>query len=151
MANTQYVIFKLDGESYGAEIHNIQEIILPQEPTQVPNNPDFIEGIIDYRDEVIPVLDLKKRFRLGSGDYKGQSRFIVAQVNRRNVAFAVDEVTEILRAQEEQIGEAPEMTRISKEYITGVTRVGERLIIMLDLSKVLSVGEQDVIEAMDAG
>jgi len=146
--DTQYVIFRLGDELYGAAIHDVQEIILPQQPTRVPNNPDFIEGIIDYRDKVIPVLDLKKRFDLGKAEYGGQAKFIVADVNNSNVAFAVDEVTEILRTEEENIEEAPEITRINKEYITGATHLYGKLIILLELSKVLSVEEQDMLEAI---
>ena len=148
---TQYVIFRLGEDLYGAAIHDVQEIILPQEPTRVPDNPDFIEGIIDYRDEVIPVLDLKKRFRLGNAQYGGQARFIVADVNDNNVAFAVDEVTEILRTEKENIEEAPEVTRISKEYIYGATRLDGKLIVLLELSKVLTVEEQDVLESINVG
>jgi len=148
MANVQYVIFRLGEEYYGAEIHNIQEIILPKTPTKVPNNPDFIEGIIDYRDGVVPVLDLKKRFKLGNAEYGKEAKFIVAQVGNKNVAFAVDEVTEILRTDKDSIEEAPEMTKIGKEYITGVTRMGECFIILLDLSRVLTVDEQVILENM---
>ncbi|HZJ58110.1 MAG TPA: chemotaxis protein CheW [Clostridia bacterium] len=145
MVETQYVIFRLGEDLYGATIKDIQEIILPQSPTKVPNNPDFIEGIIDYRDKVIPVLDLKKRFRLGNSEYKGQSRFVVATVDGSDVAFAVDEVTEILRAQRDEIESAPDATRIGKEYIYGATHIGDRLIILLELSKVLSVDERDML------
>ena len=99
---------------------------------------------------MIPVLDLKKRFQLGDSKYEGQSRFIVARVNDNDIAFAVDEVTE-LRAQREDIEEAPEATRIGKEYIYGVTHIGDQLIVLLELSKVLSVDERDVLESMDIG
>ncbi|MFY9176917.1 MAG: chemotaxis protein CheW [Caldicoprobacterales bacterium] len=147
--DTQYVIFRLGEELYGAAIHDVQEIILPQQPTRVPNNPDFIEGIIDYRDKVIPVLDLKKRFNLGNAHYEGQARFIVADVNGSNIAFAVDEVREILRTEEENIDDAPDITRINKEYITGATHLNDKLIILLELSKVLSVDEQDLLGSIE--
>ena len=75
--DTQYVIFRLGDELYGAAINDVQEIILPQQPTRVPNNPDFIEGIIDYRDKVIPVLDLKKRFNLGKSEYEAEARLLL--------------------------------------------------------------------------
>ncbi|NLI61452.1 MAG: purine-binding chemotaxis protein CheW [Clostridiales bacterium] len=150
MVDTQYVIFRLGEELYGAAIHDIQEIMLPQTPTMVPNNPGFIEGIIDYRDKVIPVLDLKKRFRLGTAEYEGQSRFVIAEVNGNNVAFAVDEVTEILRTQKEDIEEVPELTRISKEYIYGATHLDGKLIVLLELSKVLTVEEQDLLESINS-
>ncbi len=146
MEDMQYVIFRLGKELYGAAISDVQEIILPQTPTRVPNNPDFIEGIIEYRDKVIPLLDLKKRFHLGTAKYEGQSRFIVADVNGNYIAFAVDEVSEILRTQKEDIEEAPELTRIGKKYIYGATHLGDRLIVLLKLSKVLTVEEQDILE-----
>ena len=101
----------------------------------MPNNPDFIEGVINHRGEIVPVLDLKKRFRLGNADYDRESRFIVAEVGEKKVAFVVDEVTEILRVDSEQIGEPPEMTKINKDYITGVIKMENGLVILLDLSK----------------
>ncbi|MFS8501327.1 MAG: chemotaxis protein CheW [Caldicoprobacter sp.] len=148
MEEMQFVVFKLGDEMYGALIHNIQEIILPVKPTKVPNNPDFIEGVIDYRQEVVPVLDLKKRFRLGGSDYGREARFIVAEVGKKKVAFIVDEVTEILRVDSSRISEPPEMTKINKDYIAGVVKLDSGLIILLDLSKVLTVTEQEVLEAL---
>lgn len=149
MKNMQLIVFRLGGELYGAEIYNVQEIILPVLPTKVPNNPDFIEGVIDYRGEIVPVLDLKKRFSLDEGqdEYGKQSRFIVVDVEERKAIFIVDEVAEILRVQDgQQIGEPPEMTKIGKEYLTGVVRMDERLIILLDLSKILTVEEKDILK-----
>ncbi|NLO83129.1 MAG: purine-binding chemotaxis protein CheW [Clostridiales bacterium] len=146
MAEVQFVVFRLADQVYGAQIHNIQEIILPEQPTKVPNNPDFIEGVINHRGEVVPVLDLKKRFRLGYADYGRESRFIVAEVGAKKVAFIVDEVTEILRVDSAQIAEPPDMTKIKKDYITGVVRMKDGLIILLDLSKILTVEESDIID-----
>ena len=145
MADSQFIVFRLEDQFYGAQIYNIQEIIFPQIPTRIPNNPDFIEGVIDYRDSMVPVLDLKKRFKLGNSDYSGSSRLIIAEVNGSKVAFAVDEVTEILRIDDDQLGDAPEMTKINKEYITGVARLKNTLVVVLDLPKILSVKEQDII------
>ena len=146
MEEDLFVVFRLADEEYGAQIHNIQEIIRPEEPTKVPNNPDFIEGVINHRGEIVPVLDLKKRFRLGNADYDRESRFIVAEVGEKKVAFVVDEVTEILRVDSEQIGEPPEMTKINKDYITVVIMMEKGLVILLDLSKVLTVEESDILE-----
>lgn len=148
MADVQYVIFRLEDEYYGAEIQNIQEVILPETPTKVPNNPDFIEGVINYRGEVIPVLDLKKRFKLGTTEYTKGAKFIVVQMDGKYIAIVVDEVTEIFRTDTENIGEPPEMTRIGKEYITGVVQKDERLIILLDLSKLLTINEREILESL---
>jgi len=148
MAEIQFVVFKLGDQAYAAQIHNIQEIILPVKPTKVPNNPDFIEGVIDYRQEIVPVLDLKKRFHLGQSDYSHGARFIVAEVGGKKVAFIVDEVTEVLRVDAAKISAPPEMTRINKDYITGVIKLESDLVILLDLSKVLTVKEQDLLEML---
>ena len=88
---------------------------------------------------------------MGNSKYEGQSRFIEARVDDKDIAFAVDEVTEILRAQGQDIEEAPEATRIGKEYIYGVTRIGNQLIVLLELSKVLSVDERDMLESINTG
>ena len=97
---------------------------------------------------MIPVLDLKKRFKLGAVEYTKDAKFIVVQMGDKYIAIIVDEVIEILRSDTENIEEPPEMTRIGKEYITGVVRMDDRLVILLDLSKVLTVDEQEILEAL---
>lgn len=143
--NKHYLLFRLEDELYGAEIDTIREIIMPEEPTRVPSNPEFIEGVIDYRGYIVPVLDLKKRFRLGSTPYNEEARLVVSDVSIGNVAFMVDEIVGINRIATETLGELPEMTKIGKEYLTGVVRDRGRLIIMMDLSKVLTVEEKDIL------
>ncbi|HHW71558.1 MAG TPA: purine-binding chemotaxis protein CheW [Clostridiales bacterium] len=147
--DTQFVIFRIGDDIYGADIYNIYEIIFPKEPTRIPNNPDFIEGVIEYRGIMVPVLDLKKRFNLGESTFNGQSRLVVAEVGEDLVAFSVDEVMEILKVQSEEIKDAPEMTKIDKEYIEGIVKQDERLIVLLDLSKVLTVDEMDILRNME--
>lgn len=148
--NTQFVIFELGDDVYGADIYNIHEIIFPKEPTKVPNNPEFIEGVIEYRGSMVPVLDLKKRFNIGKSTFTGQTRLVIGEVEDGLVAFSVDEVTEILRVEEEQIKDVPEMTKIDKEYIKGAAKTEDRLIILLDLSKVLTVDERDILKNVEA-
>lgn len=144
--DTQFVIFGLGDDIYGAEIYNIHEIIFPKQPTKVPNNPGFIEGVIEYRGAMVPVLDLKKRFNIGECEFTGQTRLVIGEVDDSLVAFSVDEVMEILRVEEEQIKDAPEMTKIDKEYIRGIAKTEDRLIVLLDLSKVLTVDEKDILK-----
>lgn len=147
--NKHYILFRLEEDIYGAEINDVREIILPQEPTKVPNNPDFIEGVIDYRGRVSPLLDLKKRFRVGSSPYTEEARLIVSDVNEDYVSFLVDEIVGINRLDPATIGEVPKMTKIGKEYLTGVIRDKDQLIILMNMSKILTVKEKEVIKDLD--
>lgn len=146
--NTQFVIFRLGDDVYGADIYNIHEIIFPKEPVKVPNNPEFIEGVIEYRGVMVPVLDLKRRFDIGTTDFTGQTRLVIGEVGEGLVAFSVDEVTEILRVEREQLRDVPEMAKIAKEYIKGATRSGDEIVIILDLAKVLTVDERDILKSI---
>jgi purine-binding chemotaxis protein CheW len=128
---------------------NIREIIKPMAITRVPNNPSFIEGIIKLRGEVIPVLDLKKRFKLGTYDENSQhTRFIIAETDEKPIAFIVDEVREVLRLEDKDIGPIPDVVAIGKEYITGTVENNGRLVILLDMAKILTVDEREVLAAI---
>ncbi|MDK2991788.1 MAG: purine-binding chemotaxis protein CheW [Clostridiales bacterium] len=149
MADYQYVVFKLGDGWYAGNIMNIREIIKPMAITRVPNNPSFIEGIIKLRGEVIPVLDLKKRFKLGTYDENSQhTRFIIAETDEKPIAFIVDEVREVLRLEDKDIGPIPDVVAIGKEYITGTVENNGRLVILLDMAKILTVDEREVLAAI---
>ncbi len=145
MQDTKIIVFKLENQLFGADILPIQEILLPKEPVKVPNNPAFIEGVIDHRGQVIPVLDLKKRFGLGETQLKKEARLIVAELGEKKIAFAVDAVLEITNTEKQQKEEAPDIVKIKKDYIAGMVRLNAGLIVLLDLLKVLTVDEQDLI------
>ncbi len=145
MEDTKIIVFKLENQLFGADILPIQEILLPKEPVKVPNNPAFIEGVIDHRGQVIPVLDLKKRFGLGETQLKKEARLIVAELGEKKIAFAVDAVLEITNTEKQQKEEAPDIVKIKKDYIAGMVRLNAGLIVLLDLLKVLTVDEQDLI------
>ena len=145
MQDSKIIVFRLENQLFASDILPIQEILLPIEPVKVPNNPSFIEGVIDNRGQVIPVLDLKKRFGLGDTQLKKEARLIVAEIGTKKIAFAVDAVLEITNAEKQQVEKAPEMVKIKKEYIAGMVRLNTGLIVLLDLLKVLTVDEQDLI------
>ncbi|MDD3840416.1 MAG: chemotaxis protein CheW [Clostridia bacterium] len=146
MSEKQFIIFELGEETYGADISKIREIIKPVQPTKVPNNPEFIEGVIDVRGQVVPLLDLKKRFHLGEGEYGANSKIMVAGQEGDLIGYLVDDVTEIISMTEEELSPAPDVTKIGKEYIQGVTKKDDRLLILLDMNKVLSVDEKEVLD-----
>lgn len=149
MAGFQYVVFRLSDEWYGGDIMSIREIIKPMNITSVPNNPPFIEGIVKLRDEIIPVLDLRKRFALESHDGNSpDARFVIAEVDAKPVAFIVDEVRDVLRLEQGEIGPIPDVVKIGKEYIVGTVEHNGQLVILLDMARILTVDEREVLTAI---
>jgi len=150
MAENQFVIFRLGNEKYGVDIMKVKEICEYKASTKVPNAPDFIEGIINLRGEIIPIVNLKKRFKIsGADEVSTYSRIIVININEKNVGFIVDEASEVLRINGADIEEAPEIiTGIDRRFITGVGKVNESIILILDLEKILTEKEKEKLEEL---
>ncbi len=151
MAEKQYVVFNLDKEEFGIDIMNVKEIIPYQESIQIPNSPDFIEGVINYRGNVIPIINLRKRFKLEADDVTKDTRIIVISLEEKEIGFIVDEASQTLRLNEEQIDPTPDViSDIDRRYIIGVGKVDEsRLVILLDLERILSNKEIDEINNLE--
>ena len=147
MAATQLVLFNLGDDEYGVNILDVQEIIKPQEVTKVPDSPEFMEGIINLRGTIVPIIDLKSRVRLGDTDITDDTRFIILNTDGQTIGFIVDSVKEILRLEEDTLKEVPDITRINKEYIDSVVEREGKLVIVFDLKKVLSVEEMDLLKS----
>lgn len=139
----QLVVFGLGSEEYGVPITQVQEINRVINPTKIPQSPPFVEGVINLRGNVIPVIDLKKRFSLPLTEHTANTRIIVVNIGQHTVGVIVDAVTEVLRVPLSSVEPPPSMIGgISIEYFKGVGKVGERLLILLDLEKILSEQEQ---------
>lgn len=150
MSEKQFVVFKLDKEEYGIDIMNVKEIGPYEEPVKIPKTPNFIEGIVNYRGEVIPIINLKKRFDLDDLKVTKNTRVIVINLNDKQIGFLVDEASQTLRLSDEEIEKAPEIvTGIERKYITGVGKKKNRLILLIDLEKVLTESEKKKIEEME--
>ena len=139
----QLVSFMIDKEEYGVNILYVQEIIRFMQITKVPNAPDFVEGVINLRGRVIPVIDLRTKFFLNKKEQDKHTRIIVVEVAGKTVGFIVDSVNEVLRISS-SITEAPPeiVTGINSEFIMSVAKLEDRLITLLDLEKVLSRQEK---------
>lgn len=143
MAEMQFVVFKLGREEYGVNIMQVQEIGPYQEPVKVPNTPDFVEGVMNLRGSVIPVLSLKKRFNIPGQELTENTRSIVINFGNKQIAFIVDDASEVLTLDTAEIQETPEIIAgVDRKYITGIGKKGERLLIILDLSFLLDEREQ---------
>ena len=138
----QLVAFKIGRELYGVGIESIREIVRFPEITEVPDAPAFLEGVINLRGKIVPVIDLRKRLGIGGEGNTRSTRVLITENGRSMIGLHVDSVSEVLRIQPDDIEEPPEMvSAIGVEYITGVAKVAERLIILLDLKKILSVAD----------
>lgn len=147
MAERQLVVFKLDKEEYGVEIMQVQEISPYQKPTKVPNSPSFVDGIINLRGEVIPVVNLKKRFNTPETEITELTRLIVVNSGSRRTGFVVDDASEVITVPDEDIEEAPPMiTGAERRYIKGVGKIGSRILIVLDLHKIFTEEEEGQLE-----
>lgn len=144
-AHSQYVVFLIEGEEYCIEILNVQEIIRMVPVTWLPKRAEYIIGVINLRGEIIPVIDLRIKFGLSRKDYTKFTRILIGQVAERQVGMVVDGVNEVVAVPGENIEAAPGMVSRSKsaEYIKGIAKIEERVIVMLDLEKVLA--NEDII------
>jgi purine-binding chemotaxis protein CheW len=135
----QLVIFALAAEAYGVDIGTVREIIRMQDITHVPNTPDFVEGVINLRGNVIPVVDLRKRFGVAVGEQTKDSRIVVVDIRGEDIGLMVDAVTEVMRLTGDAIEPASDLiTTEDSYYISGIAKLGDELLILLDLDKVLS-------------
>lgn len=149
MSEMQLVIFSLGKEEYGVDIMQVKEIVPYKEPVKMPNTLQFVEGIINLRGEIIPIVNLKKRFNISGEDIGDQTRVIVMSIDSKKVGFIVDDASEVITINSENIEPAPEIVAgIDRRYITGIGKVEERILIILDLDKLFSEKEQEALEAM---
>lgn len=146
----QLVIFQLGGEEFGVEIVKVQEIIRMPDITHIPQSPDFVEGVINLRGKIIVVINLDKRFNLNLKEVDENSRIIVVEIENNVVGMIVDSVNEVLRIPKSSVEPAPDLvlSQISRDYLKGVGKVDDRLLILLDLAKVLTIEEMNEIAAL---
>ena len=148
----QLISFMLGEETYGIEITKIREIIRIGQITQVPETPRYIKGLINLRSTVIPVIDLRVRFGLAEGELTDESRIMVLNVGNRTIGIVVDAVSEVLRVSQDQISPAPPtVASLGNEYMTGLVRLEEQLLILLDVDQLFGAEEGATLDATMAG
>lgn len=144
------VSFHLGNEEYGVDIAQVQEIIRMVEITHVPRAPRFMEGVINLRGQLIPIIDLRTRFSMSRIDQTKSTRIIVTEIGNKRVGIIVDSVSEVLNIPLEQVEDAPDMIAgVGTEYIQGVGKVNDRLIILLDLTMVITGEEKAELETAE--
>ncbi len=149
----KFLTFQLEGEIFGLEILKVQEIMGLIAITRVPRTPHFIRGVINLRGKVIPVVDLRLKFGMPHKEDTDRSCIIVVQVLRNGsqvtMGTIVDEVSEVLDIQSEQIEHAPEFgSTVDTTFILGIGKVGQKVVLLLDVDKVLTVDEAETLAAI---
>lgn len=146
----QLVTFKISEEEFGVDILKVQEIIRMMPITKVPNSPYFVEGVINLRGKVIPVIDMRKRFGMREAEHDSQTRIKVMDLQGQVVGFVVDAVSEVLRIKESTVEPPPPVVAgIGSEYMRGVGKLEDRLLILLDLDKLLSEEEMNALSKVN--
>ena len=146
----QLVGFRLDNEHYAIAITKIQEIILMKPITRIPQVPEFIEGLINLRGSVIPIVNLRKRFGLAAREVDDETRTIVVNIHDKTVGCIVDAVTQVMRINREQIQPPPlSVLSVSHQYVAGLARLEDRLLIILDIERLFD--ERSAVLAREWG
>jgi purine-binding chemotaxis protein CheW len=134
----EFLAFKLGPEEYGVDILSVQEIRGYDTVTRVPEAPDYIKGVINLRGVIVPVVDLRLKFKLGSAEYDEFTVMIVLNLKGKVIAAVVDGVSDVVQVESEQIRPTPEFGGIiDTRFISGIATVGERMLILLDIESLI--------------
>jgi purine-binding chemotaxis protein CheW len=137
MSYVEYVVFSLGKEEYGIEITFAKEIIrIPQQITKMPNMPSYIEGMVNLRGKVIPVIDLKKRFGFEQTERSVDSRLLILDLENSLLGITVDDVSEVLKIDDQSVENlSSEISGIGSNSVKGIGKIDKRLILLLDAIK----------------
>ncbi len=149
----QLVVFNSGSEEFGVEIMNVQEIIRMTNITKIPQAPEYIRGIINLRGRIIVVINLNVVMGMGSRDQTENTRIIVANIGETVMGFVVDSVSEVIRLPEKNVEPAPSViaSKIGTEYVLGVGKLDNRLLILLNLNKILRANEIESVRSISIG
>ena len=142
----EYLTFRLGDEEYGVDILKVQEIRGYEPPTRIANAPPFVKGIVNLRGVIVPIVDLRIRFGLGAPQYDAFTVVIVLNVAGRVVGAVVDSVSDVLELAPDQVRDAPDIAAvIDNGYIVGLGTVGERLLILLDIERLVASPDMAIV------
>jgi purine-binding chemotaxis protein CheW len=142
-SSTTIVVFRMGDEEFGTEISSVVEVLEYREPVRVPRAPAFVEGVVYMRDAIVPVIDLRKRMELPAAPPSADARFLIALIDHERVALIVDAVVEVAHLRGDELSEPPAFFRgVAAEYLQGLGKVKDRVVIVLKLERILSSQER---------
>lgn len=145
----KYLNFSMEKEDYGIEIRHVREIIGIQKITEIPDMPDYIRGVINLRGKVIPVMDVRTRFRMPTRDYDNRTCIIVVQIEGKSMGLLVDKVKEVVDISGDQIEPPPSTNQANASlYLRGLGKIGSEVKILLDVHRL--IGQSDPIPEASA-
>lgn len=144
---SQIVTFRLGDDLFAADIYSVERVLRYQAPTAIPNVPEWVEGVIEYRQRVVPVLNLRRRFELPAAEMAGDTRILILNADGEWIAAIVDAVLEVSTLSGAHVSPPPPLFRgLSAEYLRGIIRRGDRLVIFLDIPRLLSTSDRLTLE-----
>ncbi|SER60164.1 chemotaxis protein CheW [Salipaludibacillus aurantiacus] len=144
------IVFQLKDEEYGVEVEQVKSIERVQHITRVPSTPDFVEGVINLRGVVTPIIDLRKRFNIEGLDHSDTTRVIIVTVEKMDVGLVVDAANDVIDIPRSAVEPPPQVVGgLEAEYIRGVAKLEKRLLVLLNLDKVLNSEEMDEMKEIE--
>jgi purine-binding chemotaxis protein CheW len=141
------IVFQLHNEQYGVNIQQVRSIEKLQNVTPVPGTADFIKGVINLRGDITPIIDLKDRLQIGKTEYTDHTRVLIINIESIQMGLIVDNATDVLDIEESIIDAPPEVIGgVTEEYLSGVAKIDDRLLILLDLERILNFQELNEVE-----
>jgi len=142
----QLVSFRLGNEEFGIDILNVNEILRIMDVTEIPNSPPCVEGVVNVRSKIIPVISTRLKLNMPKEDYNSDTRIIVVEIGSKTVGFIVDEVQEVIRICNDQTEVPPDIAvaGVDSDFITSVAKFDERIVIILDLKKLVNSEEFEI-------
>jgi purine-binding chemotaxis protein CheW len=147
LANNEFLTFTLGKEEYGIDILKVQEIRGYEAVTKIANTPEFIKGVVNLRGTIVPIVDLRIKFNLGSVEYNQFTVVIILNMKGRIVGIVVDSVSDVIALANEQIRAAPEFSgELESDYITGLGTVNDRMLILVDIEKLMTSRDMALVD-----
>jgi purine-binding chemotaxis protein CheW len=147
----EFLAFHLGGEEYGIDIQKVSEIRGYESVTRIANAPDFIKGVVNLRGIIVPIIDMRIKFQLGTPTYDAFTVVIILNIGARVVGMVVDSVSDVMALSAQQVKPAPEMgSAFNTDYLIGLGTLDERMLILIDIDKLMSSQEMGLVETLAA-
>ena len=138
----EYLTFRLGEEEYGIDILKVQEIRGYEQPTRIANAPSFVKGVVNLRGVIVPIVDLRLKFQLGSAEYNDFTVVIILNLGARVVGVVVDSVSDVMELSPEQIRPAPDVgSAVDSSFITGLGTLNDRMLILVEIERLMAAAD----------